>query len=179
MSKKVERRLAADEKKSLTNPESLDADHCRIYSWRKKIRGKTNRCQTRQKTVETHHARRRQAEEHPHGRVPVGREAGTADPDSRGLRAAQPRPRPAARLARQGRAGLERSGRPCPAALHPGEGPSQGLDRRSAPADGRQEAADKPPASVAARPVRRLQRHPRGRRTRPSSTSTTRTGPTA
>ena len=54
------------------------------------------------------------------------------NPDPRGLRAAQPRPRPATGLAREGRAGLERSGRPCPAALHPGEGSSQGADRRSA-----------------------------------------------
>ena len=54
-------------------------------------------------------------------------------PDSRRLRAPQPRPRPAARLARQGRAGLERPRRPCPAALHPGEGPSQGPHRRPAP----------------------------------------------
>ena len=45
---------------------------------------------------------------------------------------AQHRPRSAARLARQGRAGLERPRRPRAAALHPGEGPPQGADRRSA-----------------------------------------------
>ena len=55
-------------------------------------------------------------------------------PDARGLRAPQPRPRPAARLARQGRAGLVRPRRPCAAALHPGEGPPQGPDRRPAAA---------------------------------------------
>ena len=40
---------------------------------------------------------------------------------------AQPRPRSAARLARQGRAGLERPRRPRAAALHPGEGPPKVL----------------------------------------------------
>ena len=56
-------------------------------------------------------------------------------PDPRRLRAPQPRSRPAARLARQGRAGLERPRRPRAAALHPGEGPPQGADRRPAAAD--------------------------------------------
>ncbi len=45
---------------------------------------------------------------------------------------AQHRSRSAAGLARQGRAGLERSRRPRAAALHPGEGSPQGADRRSA-----------------------------------------------
>ena len=50
-------------------------------------------------------------------------------------RAAQPGSRSAARLARQGRAGLVRPRRPGAAALHPGEDPPQGDDRRSAAAD--------------------------------------------
>ena len=45
---------------------------------------------------------------------------------------AQHRPRSAARLAREGRAGLERPRRPCAAALHPGKGPPEGADRRPA-----------------------------------------------
>ncbi len=63
-------------------------------------------------------------------------------PGARRLRAPQPRPRPAARLARQGRAGLERPRRPRPAALHPGEGPPQGADRRPAAPDARSAAHD-------------------------------------
>ncbi|MCK7502969.1 MAG: hypothetical protein MZV70_01935 [Desulfobacterales bacterium] len=90
--------------------------------------------------------------------------------------AAQPRPRPAARLARQGRAGLERPRRPRPAALHPGEGPPQGADRRPAARDPRAQARGR---ADHRRPLRRLQRHPARAWTRPSSTSTTRTGRTA
>ena len=47
---------------------------------------------------------------------------------------AQPRSRSAARLARQGRAGLERPRRPGAAALHPGEGAPEGAHRRPAAA---------------------------------------------
>ena len=79
------------------------------------------------------HARRGQAQEHPDGRVPVGaRQRRSSAPSPCRLRAPQPRPRPAARLARQGRAGLERPRRPRAAALHPGEGAPQGADRRPA-----------------------------------------------
>ena len=47
-----------------------------------------------------------------------------------------------------------------PAALHPGEGPPQGADRRPAQADARAARARR---RRTARPVRRLQRHPQGR----------------
>ncbi len=98
-----------------------------------------------------------------------------AEPDPRGIRAPQPRPGPATGLARQGRAGLVRSGDACAAALHPGEGPSQGADRRSAaPERGGSEGGG---GSV--RSVRRFQRSARARTRRPSSTSTTPTGRTA
>ena len=89
--------------------------------------------------------------EHPDGRVRVGDAGGGQDPDPRRLRAAQPRPRPAARLARQGRAGLVRPRRPRAAALHPGEGPPQGADRRPAAPDRRSAStragADSPTSS--------------------------------
>ena len=93
-------------------------------------------------------------------------------PDPRGLRAPQPRPGPATGLARQGRAGLVRSGGARAAALHPGEGSSQGADRRpAAPQRGRPEGRGGPD-----RPLRRFQRPARRERARPSSTSTTPTG---
>ena len=76
-------------------------------------------------------ARRGQAEEHPDGGVSVRAGEGAARPEEAAL-PAQHRPRSAARLARQGRAGLERPRRPRAAALHPGKGPPQGADRRSA-----------------------------------------------
>ena len=96
-------------------------------------------------------------------------------PDPRGVRAPQPRPRPATGLARQGRAGLVRPGDARAAALHPGEGASQGSDRRpAAPQQGRSEGRRRPDRSL-----RRLQRPARARTPRPSSTSTTPTGPTA
>ncbi len=67
-----------------------------------------------------------------------------------------PRPRPAARLARQEhRRGVRGSGA---AALHPGEGPAQGAHRRAETGCGRQGAGRRP--SV---PVRRLQRPAVGR----------------
>ena len=73
--------------------------------------------------------------------------------------AAQHRPRSATRLARQGRAGLERSRRPRAAALHPGEGPPEGADRR--PAARRRAEREHETGQITARPVRRLQRHSR------------------
>ncbi len=54
------------------------------------------------------------------------------------------RSRSAARLAREGRAGLERPRRPRPAALHPGKGPPQGADRRSAAPDARTAQTQEP-----------------------------------
>ena len=101
---------------------------------------------------------------------------GAAEPDPRGLRAPQQRPRSPARLARQGRAGLERPRRPRPAALHPGESPPQGADRRPAAADERSKTAQAPGSTPTSSPISTAS--PRAR-TRPSSTSTTRTGPTA
>ena len=89
---------------------------------------------------------------------------------------AQHRPRPPARLARQGRAGLERPRRPRPAALHPGEGPPQGADRR--PAARRRRKASTTPGSSRPTSSPTSTASPRAR-TRPSSTPTTRTGPTA
>jgi hypothetical protein len=71
------------------------------------------------------------------------------------------RPRPAARLARQGRAGLERPRRLGATAVHPGEGASQGADRR--PPAQHQGAQARGRADYR-RPLRRFQRHPQGRR---------------
>ena len=136
---------------------------------------KTPPARSAYKDVESsRHRRRDRREEHSDRRVPVGIREG--QPDPRGLRAPQPRPRPATRLARQGRAGLERPRRPRAAALHPGEGPPEGADRRPAAAEPR---AREHEAGRAARPLRRLQRPARRSATRPSSTSTTRTGRTA
>ena len=88
--------------------------------------------------VETLTPRRGEAQEHPDRRVPVGAaRRATRAPIQVAYERAEPRPRPAARLARQGRAGLERPRRPRAAALHPGEGPPEGPDRRPAAADAR------------------------------------------
>ena len=97
-------------------------------------------------------------------------------PDPRRLRAPQPRSRPAARLARQGRAGLERPRRPRPAALHPGESPSQGADRRSAEAVAAAGKAGQVASRSTCSPTSTA--FPKGA-DKTDSTSTTRTGPTA
>ena len=100
---------------------------------------------------------------HPHRRA-----------DERACRDRQMSWRRAARLARQGPAGLVRPRRQRAAALHPGEDPPEG-DHRRPQAPQRREARGR---DRRARPVRRLQRH-RARRSAPSSTSTTSTGRTA
>jgi hypothetical protein len=101
-------------------------------------------------------SRRRAAREHPHGRVPVCAGARRAAPGAGGVRAAQPRPGPAAGVARQGRAGLERSGCTRASALHPGKSAPQGADRRLAPRVARAPARG---GRAARGPVRGLQRH--------------------
>src|SRR5436309_2426317 len=105
-------------------------------------------------------ARGGEAQEHPDRRVPVRHPEGGGGAAARRLRAAQPRSRPAARLARQGPAGLERPRHPGAAALHPGEGPSQGVDRRPAAPDTREAPGDGRGHSG---PLRGLQRYSRGR----------------
>ena len=95
------------------------------------------------KTIETHYARRSVAQEHPHGGAPVGDGEGRSEPYPGGIPTPQPRPRSAARVARQGRAGLVRPRGAGAAAVHPGEGAPEGIDRRPAAAQqGGEQAAD-------------------------------------
>ncbi len=113
------------------------------------------------KTVESAQARRGHAQEHPDGRVPVGDAEGRARPGPRRLRAAQPRSRPAARLARQGRAGL--------VATSSSTRRRSTSRRRSTPRslidDLLRETQEREARGRAdhGRPVRRLQRHAQGR----------------
>ena len=135
------------------------------------IDGKTKAEQDRR----DHYPRRGVAQEHPHGGVPVGDGEGRSEPHPGGVPAPQPRPRPATRVARQGRAGLVRPRGAGAAAVHPGEGPPEGADRRPAAAQqGRGTGGGRP-----TRPVRRLQRPAKRQRSHRRSTATTPTGPTA
>ncbi len=141
------------------------------------MRGVSSRRPQNPKTVETlthDEARRKNI---PDRRVQSVMQKEEQSPDPRGLRAPQPRPRPAARLARQGRAGLVRPRRPRAAALHPGEGPPQGADRRPAARRRASSASTTGGAQPTCSPTSTAS--PDGRATRPSSTSTTRTGRTA
>ena len=88
---------------------------------------------------------------------------------------AQHRPRPAARVARQGLPGLERPRRPGAAALHPGEGAPQGADRRPAQGVEGDARRSRPDAQIDLfADFNGVAEGPTG----PTSTSTTRTGPT-
>ena len=75
-----------------------------------------------------------------------------AEPGPCRLRAPQPRPRPPARLARQGPAGLVGPRRAGAAPLHPGEGAPQGAHRRPAAPDAGCEPRDREDAAAETQP---------------------------
>src|SRR4051812_21605274 len=74
-----------------------------------------------------------QAEKHTHGGISAGHRREPQVARARRVRASQPRPGPAARLAGKGRPRLERPCRPRTAFVHPRKGSPKSSDRRPAP----------------------------------------------